>query len=253
MNATYPTIDEPATPEYLLAVLRDMHRQQSQIDPEADPDAVLTPETTVAEWRKARDLLGWRELAIAYNVCWGIACSFDQWREVLEPAARKPLWGVCQLIAQYPSRPRIRPARLLGHTCATAGAFLTIRSLLHKAGASAEEIVPSTPLAPYARRHTMVFLDAISRLAPGALPAVRIRTPVHTTILGGALAGRVGLGLGGYAEWPLLTIAGGALFALCYALGSFAAHDLPPACVEFGELRTFRDLEVVVAAGKWND
>lgn len=62
VDVHYPTIDEPATPDYVLAVLRDMHRQQCQHDPEADPSAVLSFDTTVTEWRAACDLLGWRQL-----------------------------------------------------------------------------------------------------------------------------------------------------------------------------------------------
>ncbi len=140
MDVRYPTIDEPATPEYVLTVLRDMHRQQCQHDPEADPGAVPSFDTTVAEWRDACDLLGWRQLGHAYNQVWGIACSDDEWRAVLEPARQRRLADVCQLLAARAARPVIRPSRLLGNTCAPAGAFLTIRSLVHEAGAPAGEI-----------------------------------------------------------------------------------------------------------------
>ena len=34
MEACYPTINEPATADYVLEVLRDMYRQASQFDPE---------------------------------------------------------------------------------------------------------------------------------------------------------------------------------------------------------------------------
>jgi hypothetical protein len=33
MEVHYPTVDEPATPEYVLAVLQDMNRQQCQNEP----------------------------------------------------------------------------------------------------------------------------------------------------------------------------------------------------------------------------
>jgi len=38
MDVHYPTADGPATAEYVLAVLRDMHRQASEVDPEVDPE-----------------------------------------------------------------------------------------------------------------------------------------------------------------------------------------------------------------------
>jgi hypothetical protein len=248
----YPAMEEPATPEYVLAVLRDMHRQQCQHDPEADPDAVLTFESTVADWRAACDLLGWRELGRAHNQLWDIACSDAEWREVLERADRRPLAGVCRLIAERTNRPRIRPARLLGSTCAPAGAFLTIRSLLHAVGAPAGEIAPSTPLAAYARRYAKVFLGPVSRLAPGALPPVRVRTPVYDGAGWGLLVALFCLLVGGCSGLHALTIAGVGLFALSYALTWYSARCLLPTSVEFGELRTFRDLAVVVARGSPN-
>jgi hypothetical protein len=249
VDVRYPTIDEPATPEYVLAVLQDAHRQQCQHDPEADPDAVLTFESTVVDWRAACDLVGWRELGRAHNQLWGIACSDDEWREVLEPAGRRQLTGVCQLIAERTNRPRIRPARLLGSICAPAGAFLTIRSLLYAAGAPAGEIAPSTPLADYARRYAEVFLGPVSRLAPGALPPVRVRTPVYDSAVRGLLLAFVCVLVGGCSGLHALTIAGIGLFVGSYALTWYSARCLLPASVEFGELRTFRDLAVVVAGG----
>ncbi|MBI1322718.1 hypothetical protein GC170_05985 [bacterium] len=249
MEVRYPTIDKPATPKYILAVLQDMQRQQCQHDPEANPGAKLSFETTVAEWRDACDLLGWRELGRAYNQLWAIACSDEDWRTVLEPASQRRLAEVCHLIAARVARPTVRPSRMLGSTCAPAGAFLTIRSLLHDAGAPACEIAPSTLLAPYTRRFTEVFLGPISRLAPGALPPVRILTPVYDAAIWGILVAVVCLLVGACSGAHLLTVSGVVLFASAYALTWYAARCLLPASVEFGELRTFRDLAVVVAGG----
>jgi hypothetical protein len=227
-----------------------MHRQQCQFDPEAEPSAVLSFDTTVAEWRDACDLLGWRELGRAYNQWWGISCADDEWRTVLEPARERRLADVCQLIAGRAVSPRIRPARLLGNTCASAGAFLTIRSLLHEAGAPPGDIAPSKPLAPYTRQFAAVFLGPVSRLAPGTLPAVRVRTPVYDAAVSGLLVGLVCLVVGACSGAHLITVGGVVLLALCHALSWYAAKCLLPASVEFGELRTFRDLAVVVAEGR---
>jgi hypothetical protein len=249
LDVCYPTIDQPATPEYVLAVLRDTHRQQCQHDPEADSYAVLSFDTTVAEWRDACDLLESRQLGRGFNQIWGIACPDAEWRSVLEPPRSRRLADVCQLIAVHAARRVIRPSRLLGRTCAPAGAFLTIRSLLHEAGAPADEIAPSTPLAPFTRRFGAVFLGPISRLAPGALPLVRIRTPVHDADIWGILVAAVCILVGPCSGIHLLTVFGVALFGLVYALTWYAARNLLPASVEFGELRTFRDLAIAVAKG----
>ena len=249
MEVVYPAIDEPATPDYVLAVVRDVYRQQCQFDSEADPDVVLSFDSTVADWRGACDLLGWRELGRAYNQYWGIACSDDEWRAVLTPACRRPLAGVCRLIASRATRPRVRPARLFGGSCAPAGAFLTVRSLLHAAGAPAAEIAPSTLLAAYTRRYTGVFLGPVARLAPGALPTVRIHTPLYDGAVWGLLAAGLAVLVGELTKQPVLTIAGVGLFAASYAITWISARCLPPASVEFGDLRTFRDLAVAIASG----
>lgn len=249
MDVIYPTINVPATPEYVLEVLQDMHRQQCQYDPETDPGAALSFDTTVAEWRDACDLLGWPELGHAYNKEWGIAGSDEDWRAVLVPAGQRRLADVCQLIAARVARPVIRPSRLLGSACAPAGAFLTIRSLLQEAGAPGAEIAPSTPLAPYTRRFAEVFLGPVSRLAPGALPPVRIQTPVYDAAIWGIHVAAVCLLVGACGGVHLLTVIGVVLFASAYALTWYAARCLLPASVEFGELRTFRDLAIVVANG----
>lgn len=247
MDVRYQTLDEPATPEYVLAVLRDMHRKQCQYDPEADPSVVLAFETTVSEWRDACDLLAWRELGRAYNEVWGIACSDEEWCPFLEPKGQRRIADVCELIAARMVRPVIRPSQLLGSMCAPAGAFLTIRSLLHEAGVPAGEIAPSTPLAPYTRRFAEVFLGPVSRLAPGALPPVQIRAPVYDTSIWALSVALVCVVIGACSGTHLLTVFGVVLFASAYALMWYAGRCMLPACVEFGELRTFRDLAIVVA------
>lgn len=249
MDVRYPTIYEAATPEYILAVIQDNHRQQCQYDPEADPGALLSFATTVEEWRSSCDLVRWKQLGRALNAEWGISCSDADWYAVLEPAAGQRLADVCQFVAARAVRPVIRPARLLGGNCVPAGAFLTIRSLLHEVGVqTAAEISPSTPLAPYARRYGGVFLGPISRLAPGSLPLVHLRSPGYFACLWGALVGLVCLPFGICTGLHVVTSIGVLSMALGYALTGYAARR--PASVTFGELRTFRDLSVIIADGK---
>src|SRR5580704_15951986 len=67
MNVDYPVQEMPATPEYILAVIKDVYRQQCQYDPETEKNALLTFDSTIQEWRDACDLLGWQKLARALN------------------------------------------------------------------------------------------------------------------------------------------------------------------------------------------
>jgi hypothetical protein len=250
MDVEYPVREEEATLEYVLAVLRDEHRQQCRYDPEADAEVSLSFATTVKAWREACDLLEWRPLGRALNRTWEINCSDVEWRAVLEPEGRRTLAHVCELIARHARRPCIRPATVLGCNGLAAGAFLTIRSLLQEAGAPAEAITPSTSLTEYARRYSRVFLLQISRLAPGALPLVRVQAPLYYAALWAMVIAwlglLVGLIVGAFSGFHILTIGSGSLFLLSYGLIHIAAK-LPPARVEFGELRTFRDLAVLIA------
>ncbi len=250
MEVVYPTVALPATADYVLSVIQDEHRQGCQWDPEADPEAVLSYDSTVSEWRDACDLVSWRSLGGALNDMWGIRCSDAEWRAVLEPARRRTLRDVCGLIAERAVQPRIRPATVLGQECYPAGAFLTVRSLLHTAGASADGIAPSTALAPYTRQHLDVFLGPVSRLAPGVLPLVKIHEPIDVAAAVGfvvaAAAGVACLVAGTMTDlWPL-TLVGAALFVLSWAVGRVTS-DYSPASVEFGDLQTFRDLALLMA------
>ena len=242
MELAYEPRYEPATPAYVLAVLRDNHRQQCHFDCEADPGVDLTFDSTVAEWREACDLVASRPLGVAFNEVWEIDRPEAEWFAVLEPAGHRRLGEVCALIAAHATRPHVRPACLLGKECGSAGAFLTVRWLLHRAGASVAGLKPSSPLGPYARHYPGVFLGPIARLAPGALPPVTIRTPVHDRAISGIMLALLYILGGGIIGWALLWFFGALLFAASYATTWYAAKRLAPASVEFEGLDTFSEL-----------
>ncbi|MGA2496259.1 MAG: hypothetical protein ABSH20_00875 [Tepidisphaeraceae bacterium] len=249
MNEHYPPIYVDATPDDIMAIISDLHRQQCACDWEDYPKIVLTHESSVNDWRQGYDFVGWRALAEATNTWWSVDIPLEHWRGVLEPAKGQKLREVCTLLAQHAKIPRVRAARLLGSECLPAGAFLTIRSYLAAAGADGGEIAPSTPLAEYTRRYSGVFLAELSRLAPGALPTVKISRPLlHGCSCGFALSW-IGITIGCCAGLHVLS-AFSAIVAIVAFLGlSIAAWFMRPASVEFAGLRTFRDLSLAVAAG----
>jgi hypothetical protein len=244
-------ITDPMT--YVLAVLRDNHRQMCQFDAAADRCAFLSFASTVAEWREACDLLPWRELGQAFNQHWGINVPDVEWQATLEPARERRLEDVCALIARNIQRPEIRPTSMLGCTSVSAGAFEAIRSLLQGAGANAKEIAPSTPLAEYTRQYCQLFLGPISRLAPGALPLVRIHTPIQDAAAWGMVCGWLGgwlyVVIGSICHMSLLTLTGVISCVAAFVLPWIASQFTLPTSVEFGKLRTFRDLAVAIADG----
>ena len=246
MQLSYPTSQEAATPEYVLDLIRDRHRQQSQFDPEADHQAELTFESTVAEWRDVCGLLGWYDLARALNEAWNIDRPLSEWALVLEPAQSRTLRQVCTFAAAHMLRNRIRPACLLGMTCSTAGAFLTIRSILSSSGVDARYLRPSTPLDEYARSYPGLFLGPISALAPGRLPTVIIERPGYNQC-----AGVYGLSLVGTCIMAALGRPWLASVCVALTLGSYLGIWIfayrPPKRVIFGSLQTFCDLARILA------
>jgi len=251
MDAQYPTIDEPATKEYVLSVFRDTHRRNfDSIAAEGDEFEDLTFDTTISDWKDAwdYDLMLTSEFGRSLNRWWKIECTTAQWRDVLKPAGEKRLEDLCSLIASRTTRPRIRPAHHLGRECDEAGAFLTIRSLLADAGADPHAITPSTPLAEFTRRHTATFFGPISNLAPGALHPAKIDTPIHDAVTAAFVSSVALMSLAGWVDSPGLTIVFVLAMASSFIASWIAARWILPKKVQFGALTTFRDLARVVAA-----
>jgi len=233
----------PATPEYVLEVIRDEYRQQLQFDPEAEPGVELKFETTVSEWRATCDLVAWKPLGKALGVKWDFAATDGEWKHVLEPAEQKRLVDVCNFIASRATRSEILPSRLLGTTCHRGGTFLAIRAMLAESGADVHALRPSSPITPYINKYPDVFLGPISRLAPNVLPLIK----VHNSSL----------------KLGLYSISYGGLI-LSFVFSSFSIFLLSVASVvtllpivflpfvsvrcEFPGIVTFRDLVEIVCA-----
>jgi len=145
MNDNSYSMTTRATSDYVLAVLRDEHRQATQFDFACDPDIALSLDCTIADWRAAMDLLPARELGRALNESWGINVSDTEWRSVLAPARNKTLRGVAKLIAKKATRTQIRPLEIAGTRCRPAAAFLAIKDRL------AAEDIDVTSVAPRRR------------------------------------------------------------------------------------------------------
>ena len=246
MVIDYPTISEPATAEYVLEVLRDMHRHVSNSESSANARIILTFDTTINQWQEAMgDWMPWRDLADAINHFWNIRLAYDLWHDVVEPGSKKRLLELCEFIAKHICQPKIRPAQFLGSSCSTAGAFLTIRSILQRAGADASLIAPSTPLQPYTRLYYPQLLQHISHLAPGVLPEVKIHNhPFLNITAWGILIGALFLLIGNF-----FSVIGACILVICFPLNQLGYPRFLPTSVEFGELKTFRDLAEVISKG----
>lgn len=98
MSPREKIFDNP-TPMNFLSAIRQQHREQCGCDDQADPEAKLNFDTTVSEWREACDLVGWRQLAGLLNEFWDLDIPLDEWKHVLEPAEKRTLRDVCELLA----------------------------------------------------------------------------------------------------------------------------------------------------------
>ena len=141
----------PATPEYVLAVLQDEHRQIACLDGECDPDAELSFESTVRDWRIAQDLLPTKQLGRALNEIWELELSDAEWRSVLAPARKKTLCDVAELISKYATRTKLKSLSIAGTESLAASAFLAVRDCLAADGADVSRITPSTPMKHFLR------------------------------------------------------------------------------------------------------
>ncbi len=167
MDPDFEIATRNVTPEYVLQVFQDWHRQACAML-EADPEFEVTFESTIDEWRVGYDLAEWKDFARAMNDFWKIDVPLREWKECMTPPRRRRVVDVCELISRKALVPVIRPLRILDRDCFPGGAFLTIKALLKEAGADVERIGPSTMLSKYATRFTGVFLGEISSLVPSA-------------------------------------------------------------------------------------
>ncbi len=229
------------TPDGVLRVLADSHRQQCQYDPGADPGAVISYEMTVSEWRSACDLVDWRPLGRALNAWLRTQFTTSQWKGVLTPGGKRTLRDVCNLIASQAVVPVIGPLKISGKPCLAAGAFFVVMGIFRDAGADVSKVHPSTPIGDYWRNWGYVFLTEVTKMAPGALPPVRVETPAYWFSVGLLILGWLLILLVSWLNRPVLVVAACGLCLVAH-LGTIIAARIRPRRVSFGALVTFGDV-----------
>ena len=246
----------PATRDYVLSVLRDQHRQACIVDLECEPDIDLSFDTTIADWRLACDLVSTRRLGRALNESWGIELTDRQWKSVLCPARKRTLGDVTGLIASVASRPQLQPINIAGTSCRAAAAFLATRSYLRQAGADVDQIRPSSEIAEYSSRYLLTFVESISRIAPGKLPDIEPdRSPACPWSISAclsAIGAIVCLAFAQTAAFSFDALMLLSVFGLSFTLSALLAMLSRPAAefsIQFGSLRTFRELAVCLSSG----
>lgn len=145
----------------------------------------LTPETTIGtlRWQTtlADDLPGLgQHLAVELSDIW-----WKGWTN------RHTVWDLCCDLAEQIEVPVIEPVKVLGRSCETAGAFLTLRHMLAAEGVDESRLAPSTPLGILAERHSTAFRRF--RLAMAGRTPARVEGN-RTFVIGGSMMALGSLG-----------------------------------------------------------
>jgi len=247
----HPLMDfttRPMTADEVLVLLRHQHRQCAQEG--GNPDAIIHPEMTVADWCEAADWIDGPEMGKGLNDYFGIEFTGEEWRGVLEPSRKRTLRGVCDLVASKARVDEVREVSLFGRPCVSAAVFLAVRTYLSRAGADVRHLKPSTPLAGYLGESCYsVFYRDLPKIAPSRVPSLdfersRIEAWLLCLFLGcfflvlalASVATCTGNVAFGFAILPLYVLGSAALF------GFLTFTRRPPKRTRLGSLYNFGDL-----------
>lgn len=241
---------DPATPEYVLGVLREWHRIAAAAN-EADPSVVLTSETPLWEWEDALLIESWERggLQRAMNKMWEVKITLKEWQQL---DADSTLGDLCRLIATQARRPILRAWRRPVGECRAAGAFLTIRSILLSRGVRPHEVTPSSPILTVPTRHlNALFRKELIRLAPGRLPPSDRRSILQSLaacwLLLGATLGLVVVQCAATTSDTAFMFGIGILVSAAGCGWYLSCTHRRFAWSDWAESRTFRDLAYAVA------
>ncbi len=163
------------TPDEALEVIREEHRWLADAD-EADPELDVSTSTTLAEcehWN-AFGLRDWHERAECLNGLFDIKLPLREWKPVLMPLKKRTLGDACAFLSTKVRVPDVPSPTILGRPCSTAGAFLTVRSMLAEASVDTRDLRPSTPLNRYAAAGLPAIYLSLLAVAPRLLRSFRL-------------------------------------------------------------------------------
>lgn len=247
MEVHYPTVEIPATPEYVLSVFLD--RENLEWNTDSLSQVEVTLDSSVEVLYEACGFYSFDDIFYSTLICFDL--EFSDWFGALRSAEGDTVRDFCELIAARITMPKITLSSFCGRTCRPASVFLTIRSMMHDAGVDVADVAPSTPLEEYTRKNLELFLGPIAKLSPGSLPDFDIddrgfllleclkalwHIPTLVTFF---------LALCGNSSSYIFIVTISVLLFL-YLLVEVKSND-KYASVQIGELRTFRDLAEKIA------
>lgn len=193
------------TADEVFFIFEEEHRLCSPLDIEADPSFDLQPASTIHEWRAARDLLPWQQLAKAYNAEFEIEVGLDVWEMAFEPGDKKTIKDVCDLIARHGKIEVVKPIKTLGQTCLSSALFKSIKKSLDARGIDTSGLSPSSKIEPYLKNSFGEFFGYINKNYAGVIPEINERKTT-SGILAGSMSLICLLSLIGGLFWDKLLI-----------------------------------------------
>ncbi len=249
------------TPDEAFEVIRECHELAFE-EGFADDEFDFTLRSTLKDWGHfevgawgVRGDLAWRTWVSHANVlneAYGIEVPLTEWKPVLTPLNKRTLGDVCTFLSTKAQVPVVPSPTLLGRPCRTAGAFLTVRSMLWEAGADTQDLRPSTPLDRYASAGFPGVHGDLFRVVPKLLPALHVAHRGDFLHLPAGVAFLIGAPLSAlfYKVTPALGfILPPLMFALLIWVWRASVKNVakPPHRVKFEGLTTFRDLSYAIA------
>lgn len=134
---------------------------------------MLTFDSSIADWRSACDLVGWRKLAKVLNEEWGMTVTDADWRDILEPPGGRTIRNLCEVISRGGLIECIPERGLLGCRSADGRVLRVLRRILLQLGEPRGKIGANALVGPLLSKYGAHFLSPCLRIAPGALPALK--------------------------------------------------------------------------------
>ena len=145
----------------IFNMFKEGHRLCSPLDPMADANYELTPNSLIWDWRDAGDLLQWEELSIYLNKRFRINVSKSEWEKCFEPDGVRTIMDVCRMIAAEASKVTYPMQKPLRQECLTASVFLGFKRNLSKKGVNVLDLRPSSMIESYLVNHFDPMMEEI--------------------------------------------------------------------------------------------
>ncbi|WP_291284943.1 hypothetical protein [Flavobacterium sp.] len=146
------------TSNEIFEIFKEQQRLCSPLDPETDESFVLKTNTVIRDWRRARDLVKWKELAEFLNKEFRINETSEKWDSILNPEKEKTLGNLCDFLSTVAEKEIINPIKILGNECLSAATFITLKINLKNKGVDVADLRPSTKIKD--------FLDVYENFSP---------------------------------------------------------------------------------------